>query len=216
LIVSGLSSPSRVASPWPDAEGAAITTGEWPRDAFKRSGIDYLPANKSKSELYVEFLPHVNSAEVELLDNERLIHELLGLERRTARGGKDSTDHAPNAHDDVANAVAGATWLIHERPAFVAAIPIVVTVSKDFEQNPAHANFPWAREVGPYGGCRVMTDELTKLLASCQAGTPVGLSTYTTVPEAASGEGWWKFPGFSGASVSSSHLSGVGMSALGH
>jgi hypothetical protein len=29
------------------------------------------------------------------------------LERRTARGGKDSVDHAPGGRDDVANVVAG-------------------------------------------------------------------------------------------------------------
>jgi hypothetical protein len=34
--------------------------------------------------------------------------QLVGLERRTARGGKDSIDHCPGAHDDVANAAAGA------------------------------------------------------------------------------------------------------------
>lgn len=28
-------------------------------------------------------------------------------ERRTARGGRDSIGHAPGAHDDVANSVAG-------------------------------------------------------------------------------------------------------------
>ena len=33
--------------------------------------------------------------------------QLIGLERRTARGGRDSIDHAPGAHDDLANAVAG-------------------------------------------------------------------------------------------------------------
>jgi hypothetical protein len=33
------------------------------------------------------------------------------LERRTARGGKDSIDHSPGQHDDVANAVAGALVL---------------------------------------------------------------------------------------------------------
>jgi hypothetical protein len=31
----------------------------------------------------------------------------VGLEWRTARGGRDSIDHAPGAHDDLANAVAG-------------------------------------------------------------------------------------------------------------
>jgi hypothetical protein len=34
----------------------------------------------------------------------RLVAQIVGLERRTARGGRDSIDHAPGAHDDVANA----------------------------------------------------------------------------------------------------------------
>jgi hypothetical protein len=42
-----------------------------------------------------------------LLDNRRLATQLLGLERRTARGGRDSIDHASGAHDDLANAAAG-------------------------------------------------------------------------------------------------------------
>jgi hypothetical protein len=42
-----------------------------------------------------------------LLDNERLTNQLCNLERRTARGGKDSIDHPPNQHDDIANVVAG-------------------------------------------------------------------------------------------------------------
>jgi hypothetical protein len=42
-----------------------------------------------------------------LLDNARLISQLVGLERRTARSGRDSIDHAPGAKDDVVNAVAG-------------------------------------------------------------------------------------------------------------
>jgi hypothetical protein len=33
------------------------------------------------------------------------------LERRTSRGGKDSVDHPPGSHDDVANAAAGALVL---------------------------------------------------------------------------------------------------------
>ena len=53
-------------------------------------------------------LPLINSGAADLLENERLIVQLTQLERRTARGGKDSIDHTPGAHDDVANAVAGA------------------------------------------------------------------------------------------------------------
>jgi hypothetical protein len=48
---------------------------------------------------------------VELLDLPRLIAQLCSLERRTARGGRDSIDHPPKAHDDVANVAAGALEL---------------------------------------------------------------------------------------------------------
>jgi hypothetical protein len=85
--------------------------GEWPAEAFSRHGIKYLPAEQSKSELYVDMLPKLNSGEVELLDIPVLVNQLVGLERRTSRGGRDSIDHAPKAHDDVANAVAGAIIL---------------------------------------------------------------------------------------------------------
>jgi hypothetical protein len=50
----------------------------------------------------------LNSRRVELLDHPKLVAQLVGLERRTARSGRDSIDHAPGAHDDVANAAAGA------------------------------------------------------------------------------------------------------------
>ena len=42
--------------------------------------------------------------------------QLTSLERRTARGGRDSIDHAPGAHDDIANAVAGALVLAYKEP----------------------------------------------------------------------------------------------------
>ena len=42
--------------------------------------------------------------------------QLTSLERRTARGGRDSIDHAPGAHDDVANAVAGALVTAYKEP----------------------------------------------------------------------------------------------------
>ncbi len=52
-------------------------------------------------------LPLLNSCRIDLLDNARLIAQLCALERRTARGGKDSIDHPPNGHDDLCNVVAG-------------------------------------------------------------------------------------------------------------
>ena len=82
--------------------------GEWPREAFAKQGVTYEPAEKTKSENYLAFLPLLNSGRVDLIDNSRLIAQLAGLERRTARGGRDSVVHAPGTHDDVANAAAGA------------------------------------------------------------------------------------------------------------
>jgi hypothetical protein len=81
--------------------------GEWPRERFKVHGIRYELAQKSKSDLYQAALPMLNSGEVQLLDNARLVNQLCNLERRTARGGRDSIDHPPNAHDDLANVCCG-------------------------------------------------------------------------------------------------------------
>jgi hypothetical protein len=75
---------------------------------MRKQGIDLRPAGKPKSDLYRELLPSLNSGGVELLDIPRLQAQLCGLERRVARGGRDTIDHAPGGHDDVVNAVAGA------------------------------------------------------------------------------------------------------------
>lgn len=82
--------------------------GEWPRERFRVHGVEYVVSERTKSQLYVELLPLLNAGRVELLDNPRLIAQLCGLERRTARGGRDSIDHAPRAHDDLINSAAGA------------------------------------------------------------------------------------------------------------
>jgi len=81
--------------------------GEWPREMFTKHGVEYEPASKAKSDLYRDALPLLNSGRVELLDLARLKTQIVGLERRTARGGRDIIDHMPGAHDDVANAVLG-------------------------------------------------------------------------------------------------------------
>jgi hypothetical protein len=80
--------------------------GEFPRERLRYSGVDYLLLRQSKSEIYAAFLPALNSGRVALLDTQRLISQLCGLERRTTRGARDSIDHPPGQHDDVANAAA--------------------------------------------------------------------------------------------------------------
>jgi hypothetical protein len=81
--------------------------GEWPRERFREHGITYEPATKPKTDLYRDMLPAINSRQVDLLDDTRLIAQIIGLERRVVRGGRDSIDHAPGGHDDLANSVAG-------------------------------------------------------------------------------------------------------------
>ncbi|MFY0691507.1 MAG: hypothetical protein JXR14_06225 [Paracoccaceae bacterium] len=69
--------------------------------------LRYEPAGKSRSELYLDLLPALSAGQVELPDDDKLFQQLVGLERRTSRMGRDLIDHAPGAHDDRANAVAG-------------------------------------------------------------------------------------------------------------
>ena len=76
-------------------------------EGFREYQITLEHSLKPKSQIYSEFLPLLNSKTCDLLDNSRLRTQLIGLERRVARSGKDSIDHGPGGHDDVANAVAG-------------------------------------------------------------------------------------------------------------
>lgn len=98
--------------------------GEWPRERFRAHGITYEPAEKPKSDIYRDVLPLFNSGAVEILAVPRIASQICSLERRTARGGRDSIDHAPGAHDDLANAVAGALVLAAARPRRVPTLQI--------------------------------------------------------------------------------------------
>jgi hypothetical protein len=85
--------------------------GEWPREAFSLHGITYEPSEYNKSEIYQDFLARLNGREAALLDHSAMKRQFLALERRTARGGRDSIDHGPGGHDDICNAVAGCLTL---------------------------------------------------------------------------------------------------------
>jgi hypothetical protein len=57
---------------------------------FRKVGIEYVHAEKTRSELYLELLGPLNSGQVDLLDHPRLVAQLCTLERRTSRAGRDS------------------------------------------------------------------------------------------------------------------------------
>ncbi len=85
--------------------------GEWPREAFRPHSIEYEVSALDRSRLYLELVPHVNAATVEIPNNAKLLAEMRGLERRRGTAGRDRVDHRPGAHDDRANSVAGVVYL---------------------------------------------------------------------------------------------------------
>jgi hypothetical protein len=82
--------------------------GEWCREQFRKHGVFYELADGSKSDFYRDLLPLINSGAADLLDDERLVNQLVSLERRVTRNGRDVIDHpvGPQCHDDVANVAA--------------------------------------------------------------------------------------------------------------
>jgi hypothetical protein len=81
--------------------------GQFPVEQMAKLGITVTPSEKTKSELYKDFVPIVNSGRIQLPDQARLLAQLGTLERRASGGGRESIDHGPGQHDDLANAVAG-------------------------------------------------------------------------------------------------------------
>lgn len=84
---------------------------EWVRDAFRRHSITYQHSSLSRSEIYLAFLPMLNSEEVLLLDVPKLVNQLASLQRRVTSNGREVVDHSAGQHDDVGNAVAGVCTL---------------------------------------------------------------------------------------------------------
>lgn len=79
--------------------------------SFQSNGVAYTKSDLPKSALYGELLPRLCSGEIELLDDKLLINQLASLERRTRSGGKDIIDHPAGSHDDLANVVAGVSFI---------------------------------------------------------------------------------------------------------
>jgi hypothetical protein len=87
---------------------------QWVVQAFASQGITYTHSHRDRSQVYGDALPLFTSGRVRLLDNRKLVAQCAALERRTT-STRDKIDHAPGAHDDVANAAAGALVLSTDR-----------------------------------------------------------------------------------------------------
>jgi len=77
------------------------------RQDFAQHSIDYHASEKTRSQLYEDFEVVLNAGAVELLDIAKMRQQMLTL---VIRGAK--VDHMPGAHDDFANAMAGAVVLL--------------------------------------------------------------------------------------------------------
>ena len=93
--------------------------GAWPVEVFAKLSITYEQSAAPKSDLYRDLLPLINSGRIRLLDHPKLIGQLCGLERRVSRGGRNSIDHGPGAHDDVSNCVAGVAAIANQYPGYI-------------------------------------------------------------------------------------------------
>jgi hypothetical protein len=98
----------RISEVHGDKFAGGFNEAEW-----KTHGIKFVPAEKTKSEIYLSLLPLLLAGRTRLLDNATLRSQLSSLERSGGSAGHERVDHPAHAsaHDDVANAVAGALVL---------------------------------------------------------------------------------------------------------
>jgi hypothetical protein len=64
--------------------------GEFVKEPFRKQGINYEVCKTPKSDLFRDLLPLLNSRQITLPQHNRLIAQIVGLERRVSRAGKDS------------------------------------------------------------------------------------------------------------------------------
>jgi hypothetical protein len=88
----------------------------WPVEQFAANGIRYEPASKDRSALYLDLVGFVNSARVEIPDDDTLLRQLRTLERRRGSSGRDRVDHPRGGHDDRANVLAGVAGKLLAQP----------------------------------------------------------------------------------------------------
>jgi hypothetical protein len=98
------------------AYGCTEVTGDryaasWVVEAFAKHGVTYKHSLRDRSAIYADALPLFTAGRARLLDNRKLVSQLSNLERRTSSTGRDRIDHPQGAHDDLANAAAGALGL---------------------------------------------------------------------------------------------------------
>lgn len=88
--------------------------GIWPSERFRAHGVDYVICPKTKTQIYLELLPMINSGTVKFIDNKKIVNQLKRLDRRVSKNGRELVDHPVGSHDDVINAAAGSLVMLQE------------------------------------------------------------------------------------------------------
>jgi hypothetical protein len=94
--------------------GDKFTGGVIPQ-LFRQRGFTYDTTTIVKSDLFHDLLPLLNSKRIVIPRTDRLIAQIVGLERRVGSSGHGTITHAPGGHDDLANAVAGVAQLVFSK-----------------------------------------------------------------------------------------------------
>jgi hypothetical protein len=81
------------------------------RELFRKHGIVYEVSKQVKSDLFRDLLPLFNSRRITLPRNQRLVAQIISLERKVSPVGKETISHPNHTGDDLINAVAGAAFL---------------------------------------------------------------------------------------------------------
>jgi hypothetical protein len=82
-------------------------SGDIASNRFIKCGLNYIRAEKTKAELYLEGERVFNTGKIEIPAMEILVAQLGSLVRKTRSGGRDSVDSDGGQPEDLANAVAG-------------------------------------------------------------------------------------------------------------
>lgn len=96
--MAGILAEYRCLSVRGDKYGAELT-----RSIFKAHRIEYLWADHSTSDVYLETRVLFSTGRISIPNHPGLFSEFSGLERRPG-AGKDKVDHPPGMHDDIAAA----------------------------------------------------------------------------------------------------------------
>jgi hypothetical protein len=117
---------------------------------FRRFGVTYKNITVrdkgeehklNRSQLYLASLPAFTAGRVRLPHNERLVHQLISIERRPSSSGHDSVDHPRGSghHDDLANVTAACIVMLATKQRLVVTAEAVAASSNPTAPRPGRA-----------------------------------------------------------------------------